>query len=340
MLRTTSRTLATALGVALVLAAATPSSAQNTKRTKQARKPSATPVASSAKVKRVSSPRSRTVRTTARALGARSTARSNETRTTVRVNRAAAPRSNSRNTLSNAFSSRARLSDLKVKPRERNRDVDREAYADMFRRRPDDNRNRQYDDGRDRRARDSDRRANDNRNRRRYDSGFTYRYHRGYHRGYNHGRNYRHNHYYGSHLIFGYHYGGFGFYNGRWHFAIVIGTPVLVHRRYRPYSYSWWDGYGTGLTTWDRAMEVYPASYTFDVSGGSCVELWLRTTDGADYEIKIDPRYYNARDPGDLYAALWGELEREGQLQLEDVNGAVHVFPAGMIQQIEARPCN
>jgi len=336
MLRTTSRTLATALGVALVLAAATPLSAQNTKRTSRDRKPSATSVASRAKVKRVPPPQSRTVRTTARALGARSTAGSNAARTTLRVNRAAAPQSGPRTTLSNAFSSRARLNELRVKPRERNRDVDREAYADMFRRRPDDNRNRQYDDGRDRRARDSDRRVRDNRKRRPYDSGYTYRYHRGY----NDGRYYRHNHYYGPHLIFGYHYGGFGFYNGRWHFAIVIGTPVLVHRRYRPYRYAWWDGYGTSLITWNRAMEVYPASYTFDVSGGSCVELWIRTTDGADYEIKIDPRYYNARDPGDLYAALWGELEREGQLQLEDVNGAVHVFPAGMIQQIEARPCN
>ena len=73
---------------------------------------------------------------------------------------------------------------------------------------------------------------------------------------------------------------------------------------------------------------------------GSCVELWIRTTNGDDYAIKVDPRYWNAKDPGDLYAALWAELDQEGQLQLEDINGALHVFPAGLIQQIEARACS
>ncbi len=70
------------------------------------------------------------------------------------------------------------------------------------------------------------------------------------------------------------------------------------------------------------------------------MELWLKTTDGTEYAIKIDPRYYGAKDPGDLYAALWAELEQQGQLQIEDVSGAVHIFPAGMVQQLEARACS
>ena len=222
-------------------------------------------------------------------------------------------------------------------------DRDRNRYQDLYRRQPDDGRDRdsdrrEYDDGR---GRD---RPNDGTNdRRRYDRGYTYGYdrgyHRGYHRGYRDGRFYRHSHYYGRHLIFGYHYGGFGFYNGRWHFAIVIGSPVIVRHRHNYYHYSWWDSRGTSLYSWDRAVQIHPASYNFDLSGRSCVALWIRTSDGTDYEIKVDPRYYNARDPGDLYAALWTELERQGQLQIEDVNGAVHIFPAGMIQQIEAREC-
>ncbi len=136
--------------------------------------------------------------------------------------------------------------------------------------------------------------------------------------------------------MFGWHYGGFGFYHGRWHFAIVLGSPYVHHH----YHYSWWDGRYSSLVTWDRAMEVHRTDYRFDLTGKTCVELWIRTTDGTEYAIKADPRYWDARDPGDLYAALWSELEREGQLQIEDINGAVHVFPAGMIQQIEARACN
>jgi hypothetical protein len=243
------------------------------------------------------------------------------------------------------FSSKRTVSELKGTARARTRDVDRERYADMFRRRPADRPNRRpVDDGRNRRPRDSNRRGYDGGYGRGYDSGYAYGYrrghHHGYHYGYARGHYYGHHHYYGPYRVFGYHYGGFGFYSGHWHFAIVIGGPVVVQYRYGHYRYNWWDGYGASLVTWDRAMEVYPASYTFDLSGGSCVELWIRTTDGTNYEIKVDPRYWDARDPGDLYAALWSQLEREGQLQLEDVNGAVHIFPAGMIQQIEARACN
>lgn len=170
-----------------------------------------------------------------------------------------------------------------------------------------------------------------------YHSGYRSGYRHGYHDAYYRGHYYRHRHYYGPHLVFGWHYGGFGFYSGHWHFAIVIGSPVLVHRHYHHYRYSWWDGYGASLVTWDRALEVRPANYAF--TDGTCVELWLQTTDGTEYAVKADPRYWGARDPGELYAALWGELEREGQLQIEDINGAIHVFPAGMIQQIEARAC-
>jgi hypothetical protein len=137
--------------------------------------------------------------------------------------------------------------------------------------------------------------------------------------------------------VHGWHYGGFGFYNGHWHFAIVIGGPIVVRYRTAHYHYHWWDSRPVTLVSWDRAMETRQASYDF--AGGSCVELWIRTVDGTDYEIKMDPGYYDARDPGDLYAALWAELDREGQLTIEDVNGAAHVFPAGMIQQIEAKAC-
>ena len=344
MLRTTSRTLATLLGVALVLALATPVSAQKEKRTQRSR-PSATKAFSSAKVKKASPTRSRTARTTATALK-QSGARTNRARYTVRVNRAADPKARS-GRVATAFRSQATIGELKGTPRPRDRqryedlyrrpkvnDRDRERYEDMYRRPADDGRDRDSDRrdyGRDGRRRDGDRRDYGRNDRRRYDSG--------YHRGFRDGRYYRYHNYYGRHRVYGYHYGGFGFYNGRWHFAIVIGSPVIVRHRYNYYRYSWWDGYGTSLYTWDRAAQMYPASYNFDMSGRSCVALWIRTSDGADYEIKIDPRYYNARDPGDLYAALWTELERKGQLQIEDVNGAVHIFPAGMIQQIEARAC-
>lgn len=169
-----------------------------------------------------------------------------------------------------------------------------------------------------------------------YHTGYHHGYHRGYRDGYWDGHFYSHHHYYGHHRVFGFHFGGFGFYHNRWHFAIVIGSPYVLHHHHY-YNYSWWDGRGATLVTWERAAESYPATYTF--APGDCVELVLRTRDGNDYAIKVDPRYWNARDPGDLYAALWAELEETGQLQVEDLNGALHVFPAGMIQQIEARAC-
>ncbi|UCF20657.1 MAG: hypothetical protein JSU87_04405 [Gemmatimonadota bacterium] len=164
-----------------------------------------------------------------------------------------------------------------------------------------------------------------------YTHGYIYGYHLGYRRGY-----YRHSHYYGPHLVFGYHYGGFAFYSGYWHFAIVIGDPYW-HHHHNYYNYVWWTGQPTTLVTWDAAVEAYPADYAF--APGVCVELWLRTRDGVDYAIKIDPRYWNAQDPGELYAALWIELEQTGGLEIQDVNGVVHFFEAGQIQQIEARPC-
>ncbi|UCC71888.1 MAG: hypothetical protein JSV86_16165 [Gemmatimonadota bacterium] len=173
-----------------------------------------------------------------------------------------------------------------------------------------------------------------------YYDGYTWGYHRGYHVGYHvgysHSHYYRHRHWYGPHLVFGYHFGGFGFYHGHWHFAIVIGSPYVSHHHHY-YHYSWWDGRGASLVTWDRAVQAYPADYTF--GSGSCVALWVRTTAGVEYKVQIDPRYYNVGDPGELYALLWAELENEGQLQIEDINGVIHVFPAGMIQQIEATAC-
>lgn len=69
------------------------------------------------------------------------------------------------------------------------------------------------------------------------------------------------------------------------------------------------------------------------------MELRLRTRDGDQHRIQVDPRYWDARDPGDLYAALWGQLEREGRLELEDIDGVLYVFPAGLLQEIEAAPC-
>jgi hypothetical protein len=173
-----------------------------------------------------------------------------------------------------------------------------------------------------------------------YYDGYTWGYYRGYHRGYHYGYYdgyfYGHRHWYGPHLIFGYHFGGFGFYHGHWHFAIVIGSPYVSHHPYY-YRYSWWDGRGASLVTWESGVQAYPADYRF--GSGACVALWLRTTDGVDYTIKIDPSYYNAKDPGELYAALWAELDQHGSLQIEDIHGAIHVFPASMIQQIEATAC-
>ncbi len=260
--------------------------------------------------------------------------RSGEVRNTVRVNKAKTDRSSvGRSTVKPT-----------VKARSANRDpivIAKEKIANTVRGRA---------AAEDRRL---DRARRDRRDfgRRGYRDGYRYGYDGGYYRGYRRGYRdayyygfcygfcYPYYRYYGPHHVFGYHYGGFGFYHGRWHFVLVLGSPY-VHHYYYPYRYSWWDGYYSSLVTWDRAVDVRQTDYAFDFTGRTCVELWIRTTDGTVYEIKTDPRFWDARDPGDLYAALWSELEREGQLQIEDVNGAVHVFPAGMIQQIEARECN
>lgn len=178
---------------------------------------------------------------------------------------------------------------------------------------------------------------------RRYGYGHTFSYYNGYHRGYHYGFHdgyyYGHNHYYGPHLVFGFHYGGFGYYHGLWHFAIVIGSPIVVYDRHAYYNYTWWDGRGSTLMTWDNAVQAYPADYRWDLSRKNCVALWITTTDGENYEVKIDPAYWNAQDPGELYAALWSELDQNGRLELEDENGVIHVYPAGLIQQIEASAC-
>ena len=178
---------------------------------------------------------------------------------------------------------------------------------------------------------------------RRYGYGHTFSYYNGYHRGYHYGFHdgyfYGHNHYYGPHLVFGFHYGGFGYHHGLWHFAIVIGSPVVVYNRHAYYNYTWWDGRGSSLMTWDNAVQAYPADYQWDLSRKNCVALWISTTDGENYEVKIDPAYWNAQDPGELYAALWSELDQNGRLELEDENGVIHVYPAGLIQQIEASAC-
>lgn len=170
--------------------------------------------------------------------------------------------------------------------------------------------------------------------------GYSFGYHRGYHVGFHYAHAFHHHHlhhhYYGTHLVLGYHYGGFGYYANRWHFVLVIGAPLVT---YQPtwYGYSWWDGYGASLASWDRYSQVYEEDYRF--IDGSCVELHVATTDRGTYEIKIDPRYYDADDPGDLYAELWSELSTQGELRIQDLNGVIHIFPAGVIQQIEARPC-
>ncbi len=335
------RTLVMMLSVACVLTIAAPAAAQTSKTTRRTSRPSVVRVRTQS---RGSSARTQ-VRSTrssrARLRAAPAATRSN----LVRVNRATSS-SRQRAAISRptvirprinvaARKSRTSGTNLVTYRRQPDGGTDRDDYVATFRRRPD------QPIERDRRV------VTRRRYYRPYDgygygyyNGYTYGYYRGYHRGYHvgytHGYYDAHYHYYGPHLVFGWHFGGFGFYHGRWHFALVLGDPYVRHHRHY-YHYSWWDGCGTSLMTWDRAVQAYPADYVF--SGGACVELWLRTTQGDDYTIKIDPRYWNARDPGELYAAFWSELEREGRLQIQDINGAVHIFPAGLIQQIEARAC-
>lgn len=285
-----------------------------------------------------SSPRARAVRTTSRTLRVRPTAQARSPRNTVRVN--VAPATGNRGTSGRYARSPAR--DAK----RGTRTTDRGDYAMLFRRRTSSGGRDARDERSGRRYREREN-ARDNLSGQRYrdgygrgyDRGYDRGYHRGYHRGRLTGSYYLHNHYYGPRSVYGFHYGGFGFYAGRWHFAIVIGTPVYVDYRNRYYRYNWWDGRGASLVAWDDAVQRYPANYGFDLTRTNCVSLWIRTVDDGDYVIRADPRYWGARDPGDLYAQLWAELQQEGRLQVEDVNGAVTIFPAGMIQQIEVTAC-
>jgi len=287
----------------------------------------------SVRATRPSTPTSVRVRqASSQAVKARSTAQSPSP--VVRVNRAPAVRGGT----TSSAASRFRGSGVKVSDAGSNtRAVTRETVSTRFRTRT--TPRYRYDGYRDYRRRPNDRRG--------YYYGYNRGYYRGYNRGFVHGRYYGYcfgscyarYHYYGPHMVFGWHYGGFGFWNGFWHFAIVIGDPVLVPYHLYHYRYSWWNGRPATLVTWERAVEAYPADYSFEAAGCTCVELWLRTTDGTDYKIQVDPAYWSARDPGELYAALWTELQETGKLQIEDIHGAVHVFPAGMIQEIEARAC-
>ncbi len=125
---------------------------------------------------------------------------------------------------------------------------------------------------------------------------------------------------------------------------IVIGGAHPVHRHYDHHVYDghrWWDGRVGSLHGWDRTRaelaRARPARYSSRVEG--CIQLRVRTHRGETYRIDADPAFLDARDPGDLYASLWGELEREGSLEIQDVYGQRHVFPAGLIQEIQAAPC-
>lgn len=370
MLRIASRSLVTTITLACLLGIATPAAAQKTKSSRQSSRPSRpstvrvtsprpqarTPARTSVRVTRPSTPSVRTttrasspsVRVTRPSVRTPSSVRTVQSRqgvkaqstpssqgVAVRVNRAPSVKGGT----TSSAASRFRGSGVRVTGAESGtRAVTRETYSSRFRQRttPD----YRYDRYRyERRPRSNYRRG--------YYEGYNYGYYRGYDRGFIHGRYYGYcfggcytrYHYYGPHLVFGWHYGGFGFWNGFWHFAIVIGEPVLVPYHIHHYHYSWWSGRPATLVTWERAVESYPADYSFEAAGCTCVELWLQTTDGTGYKIQVDPAYWNARDPGELYAALWTELQETGKLQIEDIHGAVHVFPAGMIQQIEARAC-
>ncbi|NIW35417.1 MAG: hypothetical protein GWN32_02340 [Gemmatimonadetes bacterium] len=339
-----------ALGLALALAVPDGAMAQKSKSKTRSTRSSVTRVKTRTRSSSRSAVRARGTRTrvtnrtaTTRVLRGRSTrvlrGRSTQVRTprnTVRVN--VTPARGSRGTISRYTSART----LKSRG---NGNVDRDDYAARFRSRSGTRasgrviNSRRESDRREynRRVRDRDgrRRGHGRAFERGYDRGFRH----GYHSGYRVGRHYQHHHYYGGHRLFGFHFGGFGFHAGRWHFVIVIHKPVVVAHRVHHYHYSWWDGRGQSLVTYDRMVDAYPATYNFDLSQASCIELWIRTVDGKDYVIEADPRYWGARNPGDLYASLWAELEQRGNLQIEDIYGAIHVFPAGMIQQIEVAPC-
>lgn len=374
MLRIASRSFVTSITFACLLGIAMPAAAQKVKSTRQSSRPSSsrpstvrvtsprpqarTPARSSVRATRPSTPSVRTttrastpsvrvtrpsvrtpssvrtptsVRTVQSRQGVKAQSTPSSQGIAVRVNRAPSVKGGT----TSSAASRFRGSGVRVTGAESGtRAVTRETYSSRFRQRttPD----YRYD-----------RYRYESRPRSNYRRGYYEGYNYGYYRGFVHGRYYgycfggcyRRYHYYGPHLVFGWHYGGFGFWDGFWHFAIVIGDPVLVPYHIYHYHYTWWDGRPATLVTWERGVEAYPADYSFEATGCTCVELWLRTTEGADYQIQVDPRYWEARDPGELYAALWTELQETGRLQIEDIHGAVHVFPVGMIQQIEARAC-
>ena len=166
------------------------------------------------------------------------------------------------------------------------------------------------------------------------------------HHGHGHGHFGHGVHFGHGHDFLGFHFGGFGFHRGHWHFALVIGAPLYwysdpysYHYRHHHYYHSWWDGDMARLRDWDEGY-AEQANVRFDLEDRSCVELRLWTQDGIEHTVRVDPRFWDARDPGDLYAALWAELEEYGRLELEDrVNGRVYTFEAGQIQEIEAGPC-
>ncbi len=168
-----------------------------------------------------------------------------------------------------------------------------------------------------------------------YFSGYHLGFHLGFHHGYSCGYFYGHRCGFG-HL--GYYYGGFGYHGGGWHFALVIGLPTYYYGRYDYHYYDWYNGRRTRLYGWNDSSYNRPSDYTFAESD-ACVALRVKTTDGAILEFRIDPQYYDAYDPGELYAELWAQLEEKGFLEIKELDGTVHQFPAGSISEIEAGDC-
>jgi hypothetical protein len=138
-------------------------------------------------------------------------------------------------------------------------------------------------------------------------------------------------------VVFGWYYGGRALWGGVWHhFEVVGGYPVYVGD-----DWDNWDGWPTNLVCWacsHYAPKLYPATYSFEPVAG-CAVLWVRATDGGEYVFRADPQQWGAADSGELDALLWAQIERDGYLQVEDVNGVVQIFPAGAIQEIEVAAC-
>ncbi len=182
-----------------------------------------------------------------------------------------------------------------------------------------------------------------------YHSGFYYGYRHGYSDGY---RFHYHNLYhlrYSCHSIYfshrcnyaslGFYYGGFGFYGPSWRFVLVLGAPQYYNGPGDYYYYNWNGGKRSRLYGWDETA-YRTSDYRFDqTTAGACVGLRLTTVDDAVHEFRIDPTLYDAQDPGDLYALLWAEVEERGELEIEDLGGSLHIFPASQIRQIEATNC-